>query len=582
MKQFLAFGFIVAQLIYGCGGRGPASFVTVTVSPAPASVDIGGTQQFTATVTGIAQREVVWTISGAGCSGDACGTIDAAGMYSAPDDPPNPPTFDITATSEADPSWSGSANVTVTTTTNALFNGQYALLLNGFDGHGRAAIAGSITADGNGGVTGGELDANTTGDGPQRIPVTGGSYSFGADDRGRLSLTTAGQPFFFRFAMSARTPASHNGRLISFRPSDASYFPGSGVIKKQTPEDFTRFGGNFVAGFSGELDSGRPVAAIGRLYLDSSGAARDGAMDANLTGDRRSDFGITVSCTAIDRNGRGQASLNSRPQHIGDLNFSFYIVSASEAFFVGADRRTGNLPLLSGSVLKQSQASFTPNSMAGPLVFNLTGTTGSGSDVTVGRLHADAAARTLSGGMLDRNAAGIITESRTFTGTYNVAPSGRGTLNFQLDPLTSVAYAFYLVGPNSAFLLQANAPEVGEGFIEAQSGGPFTTASLSEGYIFGTAQPADCNCTNVSGVVTLNGPAGTFMGARDKSASDGLFPRDNWAGTFGVLSDNGRGRMVATTPSIENSVLYAISPNKFVMINTDPTIVLPVVTIVER
>jgi hypothetical protein len=84
-------------------------------------------------------------------------------------------------------------------------------------------------------------------------------------------------------------------------------------------------------------------------------------------------------------------------------------------------------------------------------------------------------------------------------------------------------------------------------------------------------------------VVTLNGTAGIFVGTRDKNAADGLFPRDNWAGMFELPLDiSGRGRMVATTPSIEDSVLYAISPNKFVMINSDSTVALPVVTIVER
>jgi len=40
--------------------------------------------------------------------------------------------------------------------------------------------------------------------------------------------------------------------------------------------------------------------------------------------------------------------------------------------------------------------------------------------------------------------------------------------------------------------------------------------------------------------------------------------------------------MVTATPDVENSVLYAVSPDKFVSINVDPEDTLSVVTIFER
>src|SRR5260370_34860755 len=86
--------FVSALLISGCSGKGPSAIgaVAVNISPGTASVDIGGTQRFTATVTGTAEADVTWTLSGTGCAGDSCGTISNSAIYNAPDDPPPQPT----------------------------------------------------------------------------------------------------------------------------------------------------------------------------------------------------------------------------------------------------------------------------------------------------------------------------------------------------------------------------------------------------------------------------------------------------------------------------------------------------------
>jgi hypothetical protein len=54
--------------------------ILVAVTPATALVEIGSTQQFTATVTGAANTAVVWSLQ----QGPACGSINAAGLYTPP------------------------------------------------------------------------------------------------------------------------------------------------------------------------------------------------------------------------------------------------------------------------------------------------------------------------------------------------------------------------------------------------------------------------------------------------------------------------------------------------------------------
>ncbi|MEJ2007153.1 MAG: hypothetical protein P8Z30_03200 [Acidobacteriota bacterium] len=137
----------------GCGGGGsstvsptppPTSSVTVTISPTCATVGYGGTQQFTATVTGSTNTTVDWTVSNANSSSSTeIGSIDSSsGLYTAPaatslpaspspssvtvmagNTTPNvdisvPPlnsitSVTVTAASQADPSQSASATVTL-------------------------------------------------------------------------------------------------------------------------------------------------------------------------------------------------------------------------------------------------------------------------------------------------------------------------------------------------------------------------------------------------------------------------------------------------------------------------------------
>lgn len=82
------------------------STVQVTVSPSSPSVPVTGTQQFTANVTGASNSAVTWSAT--------AGTINSAGLYTAPATLPNPPNASVTATSVADPLVSASVTVQLT------------------------------------------------------------------------------------------------------------------------------------------------------------------------------------------------------------------------------------------------------------------------------------------------------------------------------------------------------------------------------------------------------------------------------------------------------------------------------------
>jgi len=89
--------------------------IGVSVSPAMASVQTGGTQAFTATVTNTTNMAVTWQVNGVAGGNSAVGTISTSGVCAAPSIVPSPATVTVTAVSVADPAQSGSAQVTITT-----------------------------------------------------------------------------------------------------------------------------------------------------------------------------------------------------------------------------------------------------------------------------------------------------------------------------------------------------------------------------------------------------------------------------------------------------------------------------------
>lgn len=91
-----------------------APAITVAVSPASVSLQTDATQQFVASVSGATNTAVSWKVTGAGCTGSACGAITSTGLYTAPATAPSPSSITVTATSQQDTTKSASATVGIT------------------------------------------------------------------------------------------------------------------------------------------------------------------------------------------------------------------------------------------------------------------------------------------------------------------------------------------------------------------------------------------------------------------------------------------------------------------------------------
>ena len=147
----LVAGFILA----GCGDSDPSSPpdpVRVTVTPATATVGAGGTQVFSASVTGASDGSVNWSTS--------AGSLQSNGSQATLTAPVDGGPVTVTATSRADASASGSATVTVTPVQLSLSPGQvevfrgaavdFTVTVSGTESRGVewSAACGELTADG--------------------------------------------------------------------------------------------------------------------------------------------------------------------------------------------------------------------------------------------------------------------------------------------------------------------------------------------------------------------------------------------------------------------------------------------------
>jgi hypothetical protein len=85
----------------------------VAISPTSATLVTNATQLFNAAVTGNSNTAVTWQVNGMSGGNAAVGTIATSGLYRGPNSVPGPGSVTVTAISQADPTKSASATVTI-------------------------------------------------------------------------------------------------------------------------------------------------------------------------------------------------------------------------------------------------------------------------------------------------------------------------------------------------------------------------------------------------------------------------------------------------------------------------------------
>jgi hypothetical protein len=477
---------------------------------------------------------------------------------------PNPPTVKVIATAEADTSNSAAAAVTVAANNNSKLNGQYALLFRGFDSAGIYDAVASFVADGNGNITSGIEDINRTA-GTKTGVAFSGTYQVGGDNRGTLTLRNGSGTFAFAFALNG------TGKTAGLIETDTSGIRGSGLIKRQDPSSFdpSVFSGGYAVSLSGVDAQGR-VAAIGSIFPSGVGSISGSSLDVNDGGSLLPTFAPFSGTYTMDTDGRGNARFVIPGFDPGTFNFVLYAISANEYFILSTDPLIGGNPILAGTIEAENGLPFTTSSFNGASVFDLTGSSGSLSQVTVGRMRFDGAGNIQV--QFDQNSAGNITLGGLFTGAYSIQLNGRGVLTLDNSGTLPTVWILYAISPNRGFLMASDA-SVGGGNVSQQTlEPPFETGDLVGNYEFGVQEPVSSQAGLVAGTVSLDG-ASKVSGSEDMNQPHNSARNLPLAGTYAIsmVSNNGRGVVLWNSPTVSTEVLWVINGLEAVELDVDPT-----------
>ena len=489
--------------------------------------------------------------------------------------------------------------------------GTYAFRLGGF-ANGNAAgsvygadFVGSFTADGNGNITAGLMDANqsegsggTTGFAETAFT---GVYSIGTDNRGTVVFASANLTVSVAVG-NVSGGVAQTMRLIEFDDTSASApggIVGSGEAKLQATSAFSlaSIKGNFVFGFQGESPCTTcgaggttiipygPVSAVGVFTADGSGNITAGQEDAAGVGTSYNDITLTGSVTAPSTiNGHGTITLTpaGTAYPAAPTHYAYYVVSSSEIYMMSTDSHA-TTTLLSGDVQLQQQAGFSNSSLSGTMVgYEESGNNGDGSSIYPNQSQATLLLLNVTGsGQLtlfqDKNSAGNITSGSQGTFTYSVEANGRMTINSTGGGTPII----YLVNNNQGF--GTGQPSSGNNTpglltLEPQVSGPFSNTTLSGSYFFGTLLPVVSSAAT-SGMVTFSSGGGTMT--VDHSDPSGTLSSGEQL-SFTSSTDPIAGRATLIDNTGDTSISYIISPTKAVFLDTSTNNMTPTVTVIQR
>jgi hypothetical protein len=457
--------------------------------------------------------------------------------------------------------------MTVRAQNNAELKGDYAFSFNGMttgDGVSSTPFAavGRFTADGTGGLSNGELDANGFGAMEKAVaqPFTG-TYSIGADGRGVMNLNIPGGGTL-AFAMMG----NGNAKFVEIDASGGHGTVGSGTMEKVdiTAYSTARIAGDYAFGVSGFDQSNNRTAIAGRFTANGAGTFTNGAADVNLSG-RFSTLNVFNGSYIVTDGATGRGIMNMPPVVGGtplNLNFVFYVVNAGKVFAMEMDALSPATPLLTGAVLQQQTppiVGFTNASLNGGMVMYGSGT-GAGE---AGLLTADGI------GTLTLDFNGACFGEGGGNGTYTVASNGRTAIQ-----IGSAYAAAYLVSSNKAFFIVPD-PCVSFGFGEPQAPGTLTNSAIAGKYAGSTAIPTNVKDVIFSGEFTADGaiPTGNISGTEDIGAPSGpsLGVPANATYSISISSTYVNGKGWWNVNGSRAGIVYVISPAKFVVAFWDPS-----------
>jgi hypothetical protein len=517
--------------------------VTVNISPTSVKLAPSASQQFTAQVGGSSNTTVSWSVSGSGCKGLACGKITTAGLYTAPAIPPNPPSIVVVATSQADPSKSASAQVSIAVPISVTISPTSALVTIGAQRQFEATVAGST----NSAVTWSVTGSGCTGSACGTVTSTG--------------LYTA----------PSAVPAPPTVKVTATAQADASQ--SASAVVTIAPTNNSKLHGQYAVLFKG-FDSAGVFDAAASFIADGNGNVTSGIEDINRTSGPKT--AISISGTyQVGGDNRGTLTLKST---LGTFTYAFALNGTAKSGSLIESDTSG----ISGSgIIKvQDPSAFTPSAFAGGYAMSLTGADANGARIAAVGSIFPSGAGTISGSSLDLNDGGSTMPTfAPFSGTYNIDSTGHGNATFVIPGFAGgiFNFALYAVSASECFLVSIDPTSatnpVFAGAMEAQTGLPLATSSFKGASIFNLSGSTGASSQVILGRIVFDG-LGTAQVQFDQNSGGKVTVGGVLTGAYSVQL-NGRGVLTldnAQTGALSVWILYATAPDQGLLLASDGSV----------
>jgi hypothetical protein len=493
-------------------------------------------------------------------------------------------------------------------------------------------ILGSMTADGNGSLTG-ELDFNNknglNGGGTTNAVAFTGYYTVGSSNTGLITLLphVAGQNAInFAFSAGSLSTVYQNVQLIRYDDTAVTISGtgtndiGAGFAKLQTA---TALGtGNWVFGFDGEtpcttaggtINAGSclagtpspygPLSQAGVFTTNGSGGVTTGEEDASATCPQGSSsctaynysaIALSGSYGAADGSGRGIITLTPTGSLYPDppSDYLYYVVSPTEIVMMSSDSHA-TYSMLGGDVALQ-QGTIGNSTFAGGVTlipYDLMPRNGDGISTYPTGTNAEALTISVtnpdnthcSGGSPSFN----ITDYGNDGGNYRV--QAQGTMCYTIASNGRLLFTGagdqapvgYVASSRLAFLsnqVQTAGDSPGLIRTEAQTATAFSTSTCS--LTGGPVAPPVPMTVGVGYTSASSCPTTTYSQTGYQSGSNGLL--ESGTETLTIGTPNGSGIAAGTDSQGNNITVVVISGTRGVTIDANPGDTTPAISVLQK
>jgi hypothetical protein len=520
---------------------------------------------------------VTWSCTPVG----TCGTFNPATTAYNADTQYTPPTIStinmpvqITATSVSDSSQSATATVLLYAG-SAYLSGQYAFVI---AGQGSFGMVGSLTLDGKGNVTNGEVDASANGFYDFTNSITG-TYTLDSTGHGNISITLPKTSCCGMVIQTHGITATSSSHLVIAEEDQFNGFTigGVGSMDLQTASfSASQVSGGYSFTLAGYSHAKGANASWGGVFTaDGVSALNGGIYDENFGGGSGySSVPFTGSFTAPDALGRGTLTFSATPDTAGSTQYAYYVVTP-EVLRITAVTNTGNAGN-TGSAYGQGSVGTTDAALTGNFIFSDYGFTsdanGGESGAAAGQFTTDGSGN-ITAGTMDLNAFGTVSSSSFAGSTYSFSGSPRGTIT----GTSGQTYNVYLTDPNlnlldpnntsgagGALLLETDTADT-IGIVIPQTNQTATPAGAYAVLLSDQSNPPGSDGGFTGDFTVSSTIAGTFSGEGDFQGcchANATLITGPLSGTFAADSSN-PGRYTATistTPCYPTYVSDSTSP----------------------